>query len=91
MARRCESETCRQPTTRSLATRGDEERSTSSTRKVCPGSSAMRARAAKAARGATAPGMIREFDETRTNPACVAGQVAHPVLRALRNHAVAGL
>lgn len=50
----------------------------------------MRASAAKAARGTTAPGMTRVFDETRTNPVWVAGQVAHPALRALRNHAVAG-
>jgi hypothetical protein len=33
--------------------------------------------------------MARVFDETRTNPAWVAGHVAQPALRDFRNHAAA--
>lgn len=65
------------------------ERSTSSAKKRWPESAVIFARASKATRGGTAPGMARAFDETLRNPACVAGQVAQPDLRAFRNQRVA--
>ena len=69
---------------------GEVARSTSSAQKVWPAWVAIRERSSRASRGVTAEGIARLFDETRTNPACVTGQVAHPLPLRPRNHSRAG-
>jgi ribosomal protein L4 len=52
--------------------------SMSSGQKVWPGRAVIRRRTSLASPGERASGMARLFEETRTNPDWVTGQVAHP-------------
>jgi len=70
--------TCRCPTNRSWKRRTAWPKSISSLQKRCPGCFRLVFNKRSASCGETAWGEKAGFDEIRTNPACVKGQVAHP-------------
>ena len=87
-ANKCASVTCPWPISFDRATWLEETIDTSSAQNSWPGKATMRPNSWMASMGDRACGTTLEFEDTRTKPLCVMGQVAHPSFASWReaNH-----